>query len=79
MASFDRRKCRKPSEWARATGQHCPEGWTFHAEPLPQMQNVTASGSAEGSYYTWVDQFNTFGLGETCRSTREMRPRAFSP
>jgi hypothetical protein len=24
---------------------------------------VTDAGSAEGSYYTWVDQFDTFGLG----------------
>ena len=46
-----------------ATGQHCPEGWTLYAEPLPQMKGVTESGSAEASYYTWVDQFNTFGLG----------------
>jgi len=25
---------------------------------------VTDSGSAEASYYTWVDQFDTFGLGK---------------
>ena len=24
---------------------------------------MTDPGSAEGSYYTWVDQFDTFGLG----------------
>lgn len=24
---------------------------------------MTDAGSAEASYYTWVDQFNTFGLG----------------
>jgi len=27
------------------------------------MAGVTESGSAEASYYTWVDQFDTFGLG----------------
>jgi hypothetical protein len=27
------------------------------------MQGVTDGGSSEGSYYTWVDQFDTFGLG----------------
>ncbi|MGI9175024.1 MAG: carboxypeptidase-like regulatory domain-containing protein [Rhodothermales bacterium] len=64
LASFDRRKCEGPLNGPEATGQHCPEGWTFYAEPLPQMQGVTGSGSAEGSYYTWVDQFNTLGLGE---------------
>ena len=26
--------------------------------------NVTSAGSGEGSYYTWMDQFNTLGLGE---------------
>ncbi|HEU5184675.1 MAG TPA: hypothetical protein VFU01_08910 [Gemmatimonadaceae bacterium] len=64
LASFDRRKCKGPLNGPSATGQHCPEGWTFYTEPLPQMQGVTDSGSAEASYYTWVDQFNTFGLGE---------------
>jgi hypothetical protein len=63
LASFDRRKCMGPLNGPKATGQHCPEGWTFYAEPLPQFKGVTASGSAEGSYYTWVDQFDTFGLG----------------
>jgi hypothetical protein len=63
MASFDRRKCRGPLNGPAATGQHCPEGWTFYAEPLPQLGNVTSPGSGEGSYYTWVDQFNTLGLG----------------
>ena len=64
LASFDRRKCRGPLNGPTATGQHCPEGWSFYAEPLPQLGNVTSAGSGEGSYYTWVDQFNTLGLGE---------------
>jgi hypothetical protein len=63
LASFDRRKCRGPLNGPTATGQHCPEGWTLYPEPLPQMTGVHAPGSAEGSYYTWVDQFDTSGLG----------------
>jgi hypothetical protein len=63
MASFDRRKCKGPLNGPTATGQHCPEGWTLYAEPLPQLKDVTDNGSAEGSYYTWVDQFDTSGLG----------------
>ena len=63
MASFDRRKCKGPLNGPTATGQHCPEGWTLYPEPLPQMKGVADSGSAEASYYTWVDQFDTFGLG----------------
>jgi hypothetical protein len=63
LGSFDRRKCKGPLNGPKATGQHCPEGWTLYPEPLPQLQGVTDSGSAEASYYTWVDQFDTFGLG----------------
>ncbi len=63
MASFDRRKCKGPLNGPTATGQHCPEGWTLYPEPLPQFKGVTDSGSVEGSYYTWVDQQDTFGLG----------------
>lgn len=63
MGSFDRRKCKGPLNGPNATGQHCPEGWTFYKEPLPQLKNVTDSGSAEASYFTWVDQFDTSGLG----------------
>ena len=64
LASFDRRKCKGPLNGPTATGQHCPEGWTLYAEPLPQMKGVTDPGSAGASYYTWVDWFNTSGFGE---------------
>ena len=63
MASFDRRKCKGALNGPTATGQHCPEGWTLYQEPLPQFKGVTEPGSVEASYYTWVDQFDTFGLG----------------
>ena len=64
MASFDRRKCKGPLNGPTATGQHCPEGWTLYAEPLPQLKGVTGGGSAEASYFTWVDQFDVLGLGK---------------
>jgi hypothetical protein len=63
LASFDRRKCKASLNGPQATGQHCPEGWTLYTEPAPQMKGVTDPGSAEASYYTWVDQFDTLGLG----------------
>jgi hypothetical protein len=63
IASFDRSKC-KVLNGPTATGQHCPEGWTLHATPGPQMKGVTAAGSADFHYYLWVDQFDTLGLGE---------------
>ncbi|MCZ6656487.1 MAG: carboxypeptidase regulatory-like domain-containing protein [Gammaproteobacteria bacterium] len=63
IASFDRSKC-KVLNGPTATGQHCPEGWTLHPTPGPQMKGVTAAGSADFHYYLWVDQFDTLGLGE---------------
>ena len=62
LASFDRRKCRantRPS----ADGRQCPEGWTFFQLPGPQLRDVSDPGSAEASYYTWIDRFDVFGLG----------------
>jgi len=63
FASFDRRKCKGPLNGPTATGQHCPEGWTLFPFPGPQFAGVSESGSAEASYYSWVDQHDTFGLG----------------
>jgi hypothetical protein len=63
LGSFDRRKC-KVLDGPTATGKHCLEGWTLYQLPGPQFQNITESGSVESSYYTWVDQFDTFGLGK---------------
>ncbi len=62
LVSFDRRKCKGPLNGPNATGNHCPEGWTFYRYPGPGFEGEKAS--AEGSYYTWVDQHNTLGLGE---------------
>ncbi|HEV2200053.1 MAG TPA: carboxypeptidase-like regulatory domain-containing protein [Bryobacteraceae bacterium] len=62
LGSFDRRKC-KVLNGPTATGKHCPEGWTLYQLPGPQLKNVTDPGSAEASYYTWIDRFDTFGLG----------------
>src|SRR5215813_12359871 len=64
LASFDRKKCKGPLNGPTATGKHCPEGWTLYPFPGPQLANVTDSGSAEASYYSWVDQHDTFGLGK---------------
>ena len=63
LGSFDRRKCKAPLNGPAATGKHCPEGWTLHALPGPQFKGVAEPASAESSYYTWVDQFDTLGLG----------------
>jgi hypothetical protein len=62
LGQFDRRKC-KVLNGPTATGKHCPEGWTLHQLPGPQLRDVKDAGSAETSYYVWVDQFNVLGLG----------------
>jgi hypothetical protein len=46
----------------KATGDQCPEGWTFHKYPGPGFPELP-DFSAESSYYTFVDQQNTSGLG----------------
>src|SRR5207245_855205 len=61
--SFSRSKCKGPLNGTKATGDHCPEGWAFYQYPGPGFQGI-GDNSAESSYYTWVDQHNTFGLGE---------------
>jgi len=63
LGSFDRRKCKGPLNGPTATGNHCPEGWSFYKYPGPGFEGI-GDNSAESSYYTWVDQHNTFGLGE---------------
>ena len=62
LGSFDRRKC-KVLNGPTATGDHCPEGWAFFQYPGPGFEGI-GENSAESSYYTWVDQHDTFGLGE---------------
>jgi hypothetical protein len=63
LGRFDRSRCKGPLNGPKATGKHCPEGWTLYPLPGPQFRGIADGGSAEASYYTWVDQYNTFGLG----------------
>ena len=62
LGSFDRRKCQGPLNGPTATGDHCPEGWTLYRMPGPGFEGFEEF-SVESSYYTWVDQQNTSGLG----------------
>ena len=65
LGGFDRRKCTGPLNGPEAAkGRLCPEGWTLYPFPGPQFEGLPDSGSAEASYYTWDDQWNTLGLGE---------------
>ena len=62
LGEFDRRKCQGPLNGPLATGDHCPEGWAFHELPGPGFAGLPEH-KVESSYYAWVDQHNTFGLG----------------
>jgi hypothetical protein len=62
LGSFDRSKCKAPANGPNATGDQCPEGWSFYQYPGPGFAGI-GENSAEASYYTWVDQHNTLGLG----------------
>jgi hypothetical protein len=62
LGAFDRRKCKGPLNGPKATGDQCPEGWTFHRYPGPGFDG-RPDESAEASYYSWVDQHDTAGLG----------------
>jgi hypothetical protein len=61
LASFDRRKC-SILNGAKATGEHCQEGWTLYKDPGPTLRNAPEV-AADYHYYNWVDQFDTLGLG----------------
>ena len=37
LGSFDRRKCKGPLNGPKATGDQCPEGWTFYRLPGPSF------------------------------------------
>ena len=62
LGAFDRRRCTGPLNGPTATGRHCPEGWHFYDLPGPGFKELP-DFSVESSYYTWVDQHNTLGLG----------------
>lgn len=61
VGSFDRRKC-KTVNGHTATGQHCPEGWTFYDLPSPKVANTSAT--SDFVYSEWDDFFDVSGLGK---------------
>ena len=61
FSSFDRTKCKSTKD-PQATGQSCPEGWTFYRKNDP-----TYTGSvyhANESYLTHMDAHDALGLGK---------------
>ncbi len=63
LGKLDRTKCKVLSGPTAATGQHCPEGWTFYDTPGPKMAGVK-NASADFHYLMWVDLHDTLGFGK---------------
>ncbi len=61
ITSFDRRKC-TVLNGPRATGDHCPEGWTVHRKSdLPTLEGTPYQ--ADLNYLIMTDRHDTAGLG----------------
>ena len=61
VGKFDRRKC-KVLNGPTATGQQCPEGWTFYDLPSPHVGNTSAT--SDFVYSGWDDWTGVMGLGK---------------
>ena len=69
LGSFDRRKCKGPLNGPKATGDHCPEGWSFYQYPGPGFR---ASATTAPSRATTRGSISTTrsGSATTCRCRR---------
>ncbi|MBY0508560.1 MAG: carboxypeptidase-like regulatory domain-containing protein [Rhodospirillaceae bacterium] len=63
IGAFDRAKCKVLNGPTMASGLHCPEGWTIYDTPGPKMPGQEV-GSADWHYLSWVDLYDTLGLGK---------------
>jgi hypothetical protein len=95
VAKFDRSLCVATGQtadghvWGDGTQCQGPgEGWQLWEIPGPNFQECEGYGGDQGGcksdfhYYAWVDQFNTFGLGENvvfCNGTGSDSLIAFNP
>jgi hypothetical protein len=61
IGRFDRNKC-KVVNGPTATGQQCPEGWTFYDVPGPHVADTFATG--DFAYSEWPDYVDVMGLGK---------------
>ncbi len=66
LGAFDRRKCKGPLNGPAATGNQCPEGWSFYKYPGPGFEGI-GDNSAE---------FELLHLG---RPAQHARPRQRRP
>ncbi len=60
IGKFDRSKC-KVLNGPTATGQQCPEGWTFYDLPSPKLDHTSAT--SDFAYSEWADFSNVMEQG----------------
>jgi hypothetical protein len=61
FAAFDRSKCKTTND-PKATGQSCPEGWTFYRKNDPTFENSVLH--ANESYLSHMDYHDVLSLGK---------------
>ncbi len=62
LGRLDRSKC-KVMTGPTATGQHCPEGWSYWDAPGPKYIGMK-EGNTDFAYLMWVDSHDLLGLGK---------------
>ena len=62
FAAFDRSMC-TVTNGPEATGQSCPEGWTFYRMDKPTFANAEMPINSDESYLTQIDHYDVLGLG----------------
>ena len=68
LGSFDRRKCKGPLNGPNATGDHCPEGWSFHQYPGPGLRRASARTAPSRATTPGSTSTTRSGSARTCRS-----------
>ena len=67
LGSFDRRKCKGPLNGPKATGDHCPEGWSFHQYPGPGFKGIGENSAEFELLHLGRPAQHASGSARTCR------------
>ena len=68
LGSFDRRKCKGPLNGPNATGNQCPEGWSFYQYPGPGFAGIGAEQRRRPAITPGSISTTRWASATTCRS-----------
>ena len=68
LGSFDRRKCKGPLNGPTATGDQCPEGWSFYQYPGPGFEGIGDNSRRVRAITPGSTSTTRSGSATTCRS-----------